>query len=368
MCKDHEQVPGAKQALVTKKHGVKNKMILAEDEDGWPLLPDASPMEEGKEKTTRLQALVRAFVMENYWLDTGGTQKTVPWVQVVEQPLAFLDLRYLPALIEQFREPSRMKAVEAEACLAHWRSRQASGPSSKIFHFCKVLFRNALISATYDSSLLEDIDNLAFNAVEIPTPMIQQGPLGKSTMARRLTKKGGYRRLQKDDRLHSSSPMTQVADRTKTRPHRGPRAGPVRLQTIPESHNESALSDDTIESADSDRPKVDTNVIDEEHVKDAPVLRPSTLKRWVLSPEPPVLPKKCVYKRSTDGDWFEAGPDASQYAKRVCQDADRIRCIRATSLFGNSTRVVDDNNHETGGPLIRRGPSREEPSPVWQGS
>ena len=70
-------------------------MILAEDEDGWLLLPDASPTEEGKEKTTRLQALVRAFVTEHYRLATGGTQKTVLWVQVVEGPLTFLDLRYL---------------------------------------------------------------------------------------------------------------------------------------------------------------------------------------------------------------------------------------------------------------------------------
>ncbi|EIW75468.1 hypothetical protein CONPUDRAFT_158929 [Coniophora puteana RWD-64-598 SS2] len=110
------------------KAGSKRDVIVALDDNGYPLVPS-----EVGCNAKRLQKIVREVMRASFRYDLPSSQQgaCVPWSELRAKPLAFIAPDYLPGgNWGQFDDPSKMLDAACKALIRHWRLRQNISPDA----------------------------------------------------------------------------------------------------------------------------------------------------------------------------------------------------------------------------------------------
>ena len=293
----------AGQVIHQEKQSCRAKpgIILPEDLDGWPILPGPDPAINGKALLENSKALVRAFITAHYRLATGGMQSIVPWAMIVDEPRNFIEKEYLPALSNSFKEPSRMCSVDAEACLGHWRLRQATCKPSKVFRFKRIILKRTRVHMQYDltSQGVEKDSTPRPSRTKAPKPKPVPPPRPAKARAKNVV---GPRRVR-DPELPSSSPTRTTALKPGPCPPTVTDTNPEPAMSEPDPGVEPGDSEpEDGETTKSSSDQADAQVVDTDELRSMKH-RYGRTRLIVHSPSPiPVKPSKATkgQKRSAD--------------------------------------------------------------------
>ncbi|KAI0683248.1 hypothetical protein BC835DRAFT_1311156 [Cytidiella melzeri] len=95
------------------------KWYFPTNKAGWPAVPDQWP--EGM-SLVDMKDVVRCFLTIRYCLVSGNPNARVPFTEIVADRNAYIHPRFLPAKIH-FCDPSKMKEIDINRMVSHWRSR-----------------------------------------------------------------------------------------------------------------------------------------------------------------------------------------------------------------------------------------------------
>ncbi|KAI0685942.1 hypothetical protein BC835DRAFT_1309723 [Cytidiella melzeri] len=95
------------------------KWYFPTNKAGWPAVPDQWP--EGM-SLVDMKDVVRCFLTIRYRLVSGNPNARVPFTEIVADRNAYIHPRFLPAKIH-FCDPSKMKEIDINRMVSHWRSR-----------------------------------------------------------------------------------------------------------------------------------------------------------------------------------------------------------------------------------------------------